>query len=182
MQATGQRRRGNLLASQQIGPAAFLAHAGSVARGSASRQERQEFIILFIWLTIAPQYAVLPSIRGCCGRKPFRGKPAMLRVWQAMRHCRRARGAWRAVLWAGALAMLAGCTGTGDIFSSTPAAPPQTPATVGTGEIKVGLILPLSAPGNAGVAAQSMKNAADMALAEFNNPNIQLLIKDDGGT
>ena len=44
------------------------------------------------------------------------------------------------------------------------------------------LILPLSAQGNAGVAAQSMKNAADMALAEFKNPNIQLLVKDDGGT
>ena len=27
-----------------------------------------------------------------------------------------------------------------------------------------------------------MKNAAEMALAEFQNPNIQLLIKDDGGT
>jgi len=27
-----------------------------------------------------------------------------------------------------------------------------------------------------------MKNAAEMALAEFKNPNIQLLVKDDGGT
>jgi ABC-type branched-subunit amino acid transport system substrate-binding protein len=53
---------------------------------------------------------------------------------------------------------------------------------VGTGQVKVGLILPLSAAGNAGVAAQSMKNAAEMALAEFQNPNIQLLIKDDGGS
>ena len=51
-----------------------------------------------------------------------------------------------------------------------------------TGQVKVGLILPLSAAGNAGVAAQSMKNAAEMALAEFQNPNIQLLIKDDGGS
>src|SRR3974390_1098606 len=39
----------------------------------------------------------------------------------------------------------------------------------------------MSASGNAGVAAQSMKNAAEMALAEFQNPNIQLLVKDDGG-
>ena len=46
----------------------------------------------------------------------------------------------------------------------------------------MGLILPLSGAGNAGVAAQSMKNAAEMALAEFQNPNIQLLIKDDGAT
>ena len=27
-----------------------------------------------------------------------------------------------------------------------------------------------------------MRNAAEMALAEFHNPNIQLLVKDDGGT
>ncbi|HWX06480.1 MAG TPA: penicillin-binding protein activator, partial [Bradyrhizobium sp.] len=43
------------------------------------------------------------------------------------------------------------------------------------------LILPLSASGNAGVAAQSMKSAAEMALTEFLNPNIRLLIKDDAG-
>lgn len=64
---------------------------------------------------------------------------------------------------------------------ATPAGPQQQPLTVGTGQVKVGLILPLSAAGNAGIAAQSMKNAAEMALAEFQNPNIQLLIKDDGG-
>src|SRR5580698_3089189 len=63
-----------------------------------------------------------------------------------------------------------------------PAAPAEQPQTVGTGQVKVGLILPLSAAGNAGVAAQSMKNAAEMALAEFQNPNVQLLIKDDGGS
>src|ERR1700675_3169504 len=62
-----------------------------------------------------------------------------------------------------------------------PAGPQPQPLAVGNGQVKVGLILPLSAAGNAGVAAQSMKNAAEMALAEFQNPNIQLLIKDDGG-
>ena len=62
-----------------------------------------------------------------------------------------------------------------------PPGPQQQPLAVGTGQVKVGLILPLSAAGNAGVAAQSMKNAAEMALAEFQDPNIQLLIKDDGG-
>ena len=62
-----------------------------------------------------------------------------------------------------------------------PSGPPQQPLVAGNGQVKVGLILPLSAAGNASVAAQSMKNAAEMALAEFQNPNIQLLIKDDGG-
>src|SRR5579863_1878059 len=70
-------------------------------------------------------------------------------------------------------------------FSSQPAAAPagvpQQPVSVGTGQVKVGLILPLSAAGNAGVAAQSMKNASEMALSEFLNPNLQILIKDDGG-
>jgi hypothetical protein len=56
--------------------------------------------------------------------------------------------------------------------SAGPAGPPQQPQAIGNGQVKVGLILPLSASGNAGVAAQSMKNAAEMALAEFQNPNI----------
>jgi ABC-type branched-subunit amino acid transport system substrate-binding protein len=63
-----------------------------------------------------------------------------------------------------------------------PAGPPEQPTAIGNGQVKVGLILPLSASGNAGVAALSMKNAAEMALAEFQNPNIQLLIKDDAGS
>jgi len=65
---------------------------------------------------------------------------------------------------------------------SQPAGPQQQPAVAGSGHVKVGLILPLSAAGNAGLAAQSMKSAAEMALAEFQNPNIQLLIKDDAGS
>src|SRR4051812_4458586 len=63
-----------------------------------------------------------------------------------------------------------------------PAPPPQRATTAGTGGVKVAVILPLSASGNAGLAAQSMRNAAEMALAEFQNPNIQLLIKDDNGS
>jgi branched-chain amino acid transport system substrate-binding protein len=91
----------------------------------------------------------------------------------------------RSVAAAGAAALLSACTGFpgGDLFSTTPpAAPVQPAAAIGTGQVRVGLLLPLSATGNAGLAAQSMKNAADMALAEFQAPNIQLLVKDDGGT
>jgi ABC-type branched-subunit amino acid transport system substrate-binding protein len=88
-------------------------------------------------------------------------------------------------LLATAGALLTGCSGNSQYLSTTPPpasaqAPPDT--TIGSGQVKVGLILPLSAPGNAGVAGQSMRNAAEMAIAEFNNPNIQLLVKDDGGT
>ena len=77
-----------------------------------------------------------------------------------------------------------GLSGLSNPFESepqAPAGPAQQPAVAGNGQVKVGLLLPLSAAGNAGVAAQSMKNAAEMALAEFQNPNIQLLIKDDVG-
>jgi ABC-type branched-subunit amino acid transport system substrate-binding protein len=80
--------------------------------------------------------------------------------------------------------LVAGCAGGGmSSFSGgeQPAGPPQQPTAVGSGQVKVGLLLPLSAAGNAGAAAQSMRNAAELALAEFQNPNIQLLIKDDGG-
>jgi ABC-type branched-subunit amino acid transport system substrate-binding protein len=83
--------------------------------------------------------------------------------------------------------LLAGCAGLSNSLSSTeqppgPSGPPQQAQAVGNGQVKVGLILPLSGAGNAGVAGASMKNAAEMALAEFQNPNIQLLIKDDAGT
>ncbi len=85
---------------------------------------------------------------------------------------------------AAAALALAACAGTSDFFSSEPPPAPAPPpaASIGAGQVRVGLILPLSAQGNAGVAALSMKNAAEMALAEFKNPNIQLLVKDDGGT
>lgn len=93
------------------------------------------------------------------------------------------RGLTAAMCVAAAAALLSSCSSTqlGDF--TTPGAPvaPQPQGTIGTGQIRVGLILPLSAPGNAGVAAQSMKNAAQMALDEFKNPNIQLLVKDDAG-
>jgi hypothetical protein len=80
--------------------------------------------------------------------------------------------------------LLGACAGMSSPFSSAsaPSGPPQQPAAVGSGQVKVGLILPLSGSGNAAVAAQSMRNAAEMALAEFQNPNVQLLIKDDAGT
>jgi hypothetical protein len=96
---------------------------------------------------------------------------------------------WIAGLAAGSTLLLAACTGSNspsEFLSrlpgpSQPAGPPQASTNIGAGQVKVGLILPLSAGGNAGVAALSMRNAAEMALAEFNNPDLQLLVKDDGG-
>ncbi len=88
--------------------------------------------------------------------------------------------------------LLAGCAGlplgagfgTASIAEQPPgpAGPAQESVAVGAGQVKVGLILPLSGAGNAGVAGNSMKNAAELALAEFHSPDVQLLIKDDGAT
>jgi ABC-type branched-subunit amino acid transport system substrate-binding protein len=83
------------------------------------------------------------------------------------------------------LALTACANNSSSPFGDAPSQQPieQPPAAnIGAGQIRVGLILPLSAPGNAGLAATSMKNAAEMALAEFKEPNIQLLVKDDAGT
>ena len=104
-----------------------------------------------------------------------REEGALMHVWARTR---------AALSIATAAVLLAACTtqfgGGGGGPTPQPGEPPTAQA--GDGQVRVGLVLPLSAQGNAGVAAQSMKNAAEMALAEFKSPNIQLLVKDDGGT
>ncbi|MCB5174112.1 penicillin-binding protein activator [Microvirga lenta] len=54
--------------------------------------------------------------------------------------------------------------------------------TIGSGPVRVALILPLTGQGQSAVAAQSMKNAADLALAEAGSSEITVLVKDDRGT
>jgi ABC-type branched-subunit amino acid transport system substrate-binding protein len=99
-------------------------------------------------------------------------------------------GGRSAALAALCVLLLAGCAGQsgpqfGSIFGDSPQdplQPQQQQMPIGNpAGVRVGLILPLSAAGNAGAAAQSMRNAAELALAEFANPNIQLIVKDDGG-
>src|SRR5215469_4195258 len=102
----------------------------------------------------------------------LREEGALVRAWNLA----------RVLFSVGATAMaLAACAGTSGEIPLQPAAQASV-APVGEGQVRVALVLPLSAQGNAGVAAQSMRNAAEMALAEFKSPNIQLLVKDDGGT
>jgi branched-chain amino acid transport system substrate-binding protein len=86
-----------------------------------------------------------------------------------------------------AAVMLAGCTGPGgpvDQFGSAqPPAPSQAASaanTIGTGPVKVALVLPLTASGNAGTVAQSMRNSAELAMAQFES-DIQVLPRDDAG-
>jgi len=84
------------------------------------------------------------------------------------------------------LVTLAACTSS-RIGGAPPAGPalgnlPVTGEVLGTGPVKVALLLPLSATGNAGQIALNLKNAADLALREFQTPAIQILVKDDRGT
>jgi ABC-type branched-subunit amino acid transport system substrate-binding protein len=94
---------------------------------------------------------------------------------------------WRPAAVAATLAAALGVAACGPTLNSTdlspaaPAAPDANPS-LGTGDYKVGLVLPFSATGNAGGVALGMRNAAEMALTEFGAANIQLLPKDDGGT
>lgn len=92
----------------------------------------------------------------------------------------------------GALALpLSACIGGPDGPRSTRAAPPTqaealpaspgasvaTPGRIGSGTVKVALILPLSGQGSALGAA--MRNAAELAYEEFQQPDLQILVKDD---
>lgn len=80
--------------------------------------------------------------------------------------------------------LLAGCMGStlgslpGDQVQ--PGALPQTTGEViGTGGVRVGLLLPLSGNSNIGTV---FKNSAALALQNFPNADVQLLVKDTGGT
>lgn len=77
-----------------------------------------------------------------------------------------------------------GTSGLPGFDSGAPAAGGAAPTgqTIGTGKVKVGLILPLTAEGQGAVVGNSLKNAAEMALAEFPNADLTLLVKDDRGT
>lgn len=48
--------------------------------------------------------------------------------------------------------------------------------------VKVALLLPLGAPGNTANIAKSLKQAGELALFDFDNPNVTLMSKDTKGT
>src|SRR5438067_843025 len=111
----------------------------------------------------------------------------MYRVFQARRSCAPG-GLPRWIAGMLLASMLGACSGSnfslGDLLSSSsskPAAQTSSSSNIGNGQVKVGLILPLSGTGNAFVAGQSMRNAAELAISEFNNPDIEVLVKDDAG-
>ncbi len=50
------------------------------------------------------------------------------------------------------------------------------------GQVKVALLLPISAPGSTANVAKAIKQAAELALFDFDNPNVSLVPKDTKGT
>ena len=95
----------------------------------------------------------------------------------------RAGGLKRLAAAMGLAAVVAGCTAGGlNPGNLVPTTGPVPGEVLGTGAVKVALILPLSATGGAGQLARDMRNAADLALREFKTAGIQILVKDDKGT
>ncbi|MGA3302920.1 MAG: penicillin-binding protein activator [Methylovirgula sp.] len=116
-------------------------------------------------------------------------------------------GAFAARVFAlAAAASLAGCltgtnpSGNDDIVGGAPidpvqsqalpppdgSAPPGTtgamPTQMGTGPVKVALILPLTQAGQPSNVGVSLRNAADLALSEAGTSDVTLLVKDDQST
>ena len=111
------------------------------------------------------------------------------------------RKAWARTLARGARAVRAGrhlalgCTAAALLFAGC--ASPGSPALTATeaipqpaqqttpaprSSIKVALLVPLSGQGGASIVAKSLRQAAELALFERDNPAVQLIVKDDKGT
>ncbi len=110
------------------------------------------------------------------------------RLW----HRRGALGA----IGAGA-ALIGGCVaspfggGPGDGWGSRATAPDAPPPAaggalsgdvIGGGGTRIGLILPLSATGNAGAVARSMRLAAELAYGDVAGNDLAVMVRDDRGT
>jgi ABC-type branched-subunit amino acid transport system substrate-binding protein len=84
----------------------------------------------------------------------------------------------------GCCSLLAGCsTAMGPKELPTASLPPGTQyAQSARAPVKIALLLPLAGMDERSALAKSMKQAAELALFEANDPSIQLITKDDGGT
>ncbi|MBB4301982.1 ABC-type branched-subunit amino acid transport system substrate-binding protein [Rhodobium orientis] len=70
--------------------------------------------------------------------------------------------------------------GSGPSRSSGPVAP--SGETIGSGSVRVGLLLPNSAGGDASSVARLFRNSAELAINDFQGGDIQLLVKDTNGS
>ncbi len=65
---------------------------------------------------------------------------------------------------------------------SRPLAGAAQPGAIGTGPVKVALILPLTQNGAASNLGRSLRNAAELAFADSGTTDLQILVKDDRST
>ena len=93
---------------------------------------------------------------------------------------------------------LAACSSTSGLVPNLPETPlsaPTTPVagtplpgpaaggtTLGTGPVRVALILPLTQGSGASIVGTSLRNGAELAQLEFGGNDITLLVKDDGSS
>jgi branched-chain amino acid transport system substrate-binding protein len=87
-----------------------------------------------------------------------------------------------------ATAMLSGCSTTDPLLTNS-LAPPADPTAayspskpIARGPAKVALLLPTSGMGPTAVLAKGLKQAAELALFDYDRPTIELIVKDDKGT
>ena len=84
--------------------------------------------------------------------------------------------------------VLAGCSVGGNQLATPGATPQASPLSAPPSAldkrspVKVVMILPLSGGGQTEIIAKAMKQAGEMALFEFDNPAVQLIVKDGKGT
>lgn len=84
-------------------------------------------------------------------------------------------------------AALAACSPTsrpsgGDTLLPAPTGPAISGEVLGTGTVRVALLLPKTAPGNGAALAAAMQNAASLGLNDFSGNDLTVLVKDTRGT
>ncbi|MEZ5828353.1 MAG: hypothetical protein R3D30_12075 [Hyphomicrobiales bacterium] len=77
--------------------------------------------------------------------------------------------------------LFAGCGAPGGGGGAGSLLPGSGGITGQTGSVKVALLLPISAPGSTSSVAKAIKQAAELALFDFDNPNVALIPKDTKG-
>ena len=90
-------------------------------------------------------------------------------------------GAIRLVLATMAVAVLFAACGAPGGGGGGPTCPGGT-VTDAPGTVKIALLLPITGPGSTQNVAKAIKQAAELALFDFDNPNISLVPKDTKGT
>ena len=129
--------------------------------------------------------AVLGGAAHCCqGHKPWKYRTGPLGILSKLAGRRALH-----IIFACVLAGLASCTSTGNGRSTNDSqtaieqvltANPEGEI-LGQGNVRVALLIPSTIPGGAAEIAKEIRNGAAMAMNDFGNARIQLVIKDTKG-